>query len=86
MDARSPLPEYHAGFDRIGHSRNDLVHEGRLSGRKLPNATLQSCSGLVADALDWIDLYLHAVFELGTPRATRFDSNVFQGINAFSLD
>lgn len=67
--------------------RNDLIHEGTLSGRRLPNATVEDCVALAADTLNWIDLYLHAIFGLGSPRAARFDRSVFQeGVNAFSLD
>ena len=81
--SRFGLPSLNPGFRAM---RNDLVHEGTLSGSKMQNATVDGCATLAADALNWIDLYLHAIFDLGNPRAARFDRRTFQGVNAFSLE
>jgi hypothetical protein len=66
--------------------RNDLVHEGHLSGTRFPNKTEIECAQAAAGALDWIDRYICAIFGLGTPRSIRFGMNAFVGINAFSLN
>lgn len=66
--------------------RNDLVHEGTLSGTNFPNSDSAACAQLAASALNWIDLYMHAIFGLGAPRSERFERHAFSGVNAFSLD
>lgn len=38
--------------------RNDLVHEGRLSGSNFPRHTKQDCAAVIADALNWLDEYV----------------------------
>jgi hypothetical protein len=68
------------------HMRNDLVHEGHLSGSNFPNKDLIECANAAASALDWIDRYICKVFGLGAPRRTRFGRNTFINVNAFSLD
>lgn len=89
------VPRINYAADRFGLShlsqqfrnmRNDLVHEGRLSGSKFPNASKEQCAEVVAEALDWIDQYLCSIFGLGTPSHRRFGKNVFIGINAFSAE
>ena len=80
---RFGLPSLNPGFRAM---RNDLVHEGTLSGSDMPNATVEACATFTADALNWIDLYLHAIFDLGNLRAARFDRRTFQSVNAFSLE
>ena len=80
---RLRLPHLPSNFRKM---RNDLVHEGRLSGSHFPNKSDADCCEVVAEALSWIDQYLHAIFGLGQPRRTRFDKNTFQGLNAFSFD
>lgn len=66
--------------------RNDLVQEGTLSGSKFPNSNSVACAELAASALNWIDLYLHATFGLGSPRRERFERHAFAGVSAFSFD
>jgi hypothetical protein len=40
--------------------RNDLVHEGRLSGSNFSNRTKSDCAQVIANALNWLDEYLIA--------------------------
>ena len=42
--------------------RNDLVHEGVLSGTNFPNKTKAECSEVVAQTFNWIDKYVFALF------------------------
>lgn len=44
--------------------RNDLVHEGKLSGSNNPNKSKSDCSSIIADVLNWIDEYVLKVLSL----------------------
>jgi hypothetical protein len=46
--------------------RNDLVHEGVLSGTNNPHKTKAQCQGYAADTLNWIDRYIGEVLGIGT--------------------
>jgi len=65
--------------------RNDLVHEGVLSGSKFPNKNREECGAAAAEALDWIDSYIFAALSLGQVPAPRFAPEGFRGANSFSL-
>jgi hypothetical protein len=65
--------------------RNDLVHEGVLSGSKFPGKDRQACGVAAAEALDWIDEYIFAALALGQVAAARFAPLGFRGANSFSL-
>lgn len=65
--------------------RNDLVHDGVLSGSTFSGRTKQDCARVAADVFDWLDDYFHAVLGLGSVRHRRFDANAFRGLNAFSI-
>lgn len=80
---RFSLPHLGPNFRKM---RNDLVHEGHLSGSRFPNKSHTDCAEAVSEALDWTDRYLCAIFGLGNPRAKRFTKSTFLGVNAFSLD
>lgn len=41
--------------------RNDIVHEGRLSGTNFPGKSKTDCANVVADTLNWIDGYVCAI-------------------------
>ena len=88
--ARVTFAAYRFGLPQLNPSfrtmRNDLVHEGTLSGSKMQNTTVEACAALATGALNWVDLYLHAIFDLGSPQAARFDKSTIQGVNAFSLE
>lgn len=77
------LPQLSRNFRNM---RNDLVHEGHLSGSNFPNKDIIACAQAAASALEWIDVYICKVFGLTLPRLTRFGPNTFVNINAFSLD
>lgn len=66
--------------------RNDLVHEGTLSGSRFINKNADDCAVAVAAALEWIDLYIHAALGLGVVAVNRFPANSYKGLNAFSLE
>ncbi|RRV39249.1 hypothetical protein EGJ09_25590 [Pseudomonas sp. p106] len=71
--------------DDFRNMRNDLVHEGRLSATKFPNKVELDCSTAAAEALEWIDQYMHAALGLGPVVKNRFPANTYRGLNAFSL-
>jgi hypothetical protein len=66
--------------------RNDLVHEGTLSGTGFVNKTAADCAIAAAAALEWIDMYMHSALGLGPVGVNRFPPNTYKGLNAFSLD
>jgi hypothetical protein len=80
--SRFGLPALSADFRNM---RNDLVHEGSLSGTRFPNKTVDDCGRAVAEALDWIDGYLFAALGLGPVPVARFSRLNFRGANSFSL-
>lgn len=47
--------------------RNDIVHEGVLSGDNFANKTKAECAKVVVDTLNWIDSYILAALSL-TPK------------------
>lgn len=65
--------------------RNDLVHEGTLSGTGFPGKAASDCGLATAQALDWIDLYVFATLRMGKPGRARFTAEPFRGANSFSL-
>jgi hypothetical protein len=80
---RFSLPRLGSDFRDM---RNDLVHEGTLSGTKFQNKTVAECALAVTEALAWIDNYIHAALGLGPVEIRRFPSSSYRGLNAFSLD
>ena len=65
--------------------RNDLIHEGTLSGTRFPDKDATACGIAAAEALDWIDSYVFAALQLGPIPSTRFAREGFRGVNCFSL-
>ncbi len=65
--------------------RNDLIHEGTLSGSHFSSKSKSNCAAVVTEALNWIDTYLHTVLCLGAVRRIRFDANEIAQLNSFSL-
>lgn len=45
--------------------RNDIVHEGVLTGSNFPGRTKEQCADVIADTLNWIDRYVAAALSLG---------------------
>jgi hypothetical protein len=63
--------------------RNDIVHEGVLSGSNFPGRSKTDCARVVTDTLNWLDAYCLAVLGssgsvVGTPRwsGSDLDSNI----------
>lgn len=44
--------------------RNDIVHEGVLSGTNFSNKTKTECSTVIADTLNWVDKYILSMLNL----------------------
>ncbi|MHC2633947.1 hypothetical protein ACVME5_006630 [Bradyrhizobium liaoningense] len=65
--------------------RNVLIHEGSLIGGSFRGTSLQDCTNVVADVLNWFDEYLHSVLSLGPVRRKRFKASDFLGLNAYSI-
>jgi hypothetical protein len=67
------------------YMRNNLVHEGRLLGGQFSGSTLKDCAVVAADVFNWFDAYMHSVLGLGAVRHTRFASDNFINLNAYSI-
>ncbi|MBN9519217.1 hypothetical protein J0H58_11965 [bacterium] len=65
--------------------RNDLIHDGTLSGTSYSGKAAEDCRAVAVAVLNWIDLYLHAALGLGPVRRVRFDPHSLDGLNAYSL-
>ena len=47
--------------------RNDIVHEGVLSGSNFPNKSKSQCATVIADTLNWLDAYALGVINIPAP-------------------
>ena len=65
------------GLTQLGQDyknmRNDIVHEGMLSGRNFVGKTKSDCVAVIASTMNWIDEYILAVLDapcgiIGRPR------------------
>ena len=65
--------------------RNDLIHDGTLSGTHFPGKTADDSRQVAVAVMNWIDGYVHAALGLGPVRKTRFDPHSLDGLNAYSL-
>lgn len=66
--------------------RNDIVHEGRLSGSNYRGKTKSDCAEVVASALNWIDNYVCAVLTIGNPAVNRWNPRIIEaGLPALSI-
>ena len=67
--------------------RNDIVHEGVLSGSNFERKSKKDCANVVADVLNWIDSYVLAVLgKSGFQRKPRWKGIVLEtGLPAFSI-
>jgi hypothetical protein len=52
------------------HMRNDIVHEGVLSGSNFPGKSKSECAAVVAETMNWLDAYVCAV--IGIPNIPGF--------------
>ena len=46
--------------------RNDIVHEGVLSGSNFSNKTKSECSAVIVDTLNWVDSYILSMLNLSS--------------------
>jgi len=58
--------------------RNDVVHEGKLSGANYRNKTKSDCAVVVSSALNWIDNYVCAVLAMRKPSTPRWNPRVLE--------
>lgn len=65
--------------------RNDLIHDGTLSGTTFQNKSADDGRAVAIVVLNWIDRYLHAALGLGPVRKNRFDPHSLDSLNAYSL-
>jgi hypothetical protein len=65
--------------------RNDLIHDGTLSGATFANKTADDGRAVAIDVLNWIDRYVHAALGLGPVRRNRFGPHSLDSLNAYSL-
>jgi hypothetical protein len=47
--------------------RNDIVHEGVLSGSNFPGKSKSECAAVVAETMNWLDTYVFAVVGIPNP-------------------
>jgi hypothetical protein len=50
--------------------RNDIVHEGKLSGTNFRNKTKADCAQVTADSLNWIDKYMLSILTIDHSKIT----------------
>lgn len=65
--------------------RNDLIHDGTLSGTTFRNKTADDGRQVAISVLNWIDGYVHAALSLGPVRRTRFGPHSLDSLNAYSV-
>ncbi|WP_207184127.1 hypothetical protein [Methylobacterium indicum] len=52
---RYNIPQLSHDFTKM---RNDIIHEGVLSGTNFPNKSKSDCAAITASALNWLDEYV----------------------------
>jgi hypothetical protein len=81
------LPNYISNGNKCYYfidMRNDLIHEGKLSGSRFPNKNKFDCIGVTVDVLNWIDAYFFAILRLRQPYTIRYKVGNFHELNSFS--
>lgn len=80
------------GLTPLGHDyknmRNDIVHEGRLSGSNFPNQSKNNCAEVISSTLNRIDLYVIRVLDFtnSVSNMPRWKgSRLNAGLPAFSI-
>lgn len=70
------------------YMRNDIVHEGKLSGSNFSNKSKAECAQVIAETLNWIDEYIAKVCAINT-HVISFDRwvarDIEHGLPAFSF-
>lgn len=80
--SRFGVPTLSADFKNM---RNDLIHDGCLSGSRFANKSKNECAQVAAEVFNWFDNYLHASMHLGSPVKQRFSKLNFLSLNSYSL-
>lgn len=58
---RFGIPELSSDYKNM---RNDIVHEGKLSGSNFRNKTKQECAQVTTDVLNWVDKYILSILSI----------------------
>jgi hypothetical protein len=66
--------------------RNELIHDGQLIGRRFLGPDKLACAAVVAEVLNWFDLYVFTALGMGAPAKPRFSNTEFVGLNAYSIN
>jgi len=64
--------------------RNDLVHDGKLSGSRFQNKNVFQCNSVSKDVLHWLDEYIFAVFGLCGLSTNRYDDPTLM-LNSYTV-
>ena len=74
------------GIQRLSRNfhkmRQDLIHEGKLSVNKFAGHSKEECALVCGDVLNWIDKYVHKVFQLNVPRPVRYKKDDLLSMNS----
>lgn len=65
--------------------RNNLIHEGKLLGGTFSGSSINECSVVAADLMNWFDNYIHSVLNLGQVKKKRHLATDFINLNAYSI-
>ena len=82
--ARFNIDELPRDFKKM---RNDLVHEGKLSGSNYKDKTKTECAETIAQVLNWLDFYFVKILEIENhfTLGNRFSHHDIIGLPSFSL-
>ena len=64
--------------------RDELIHDGRLIGKRFKGQDIADCARVAAEVLNWFDSYIFSVFQFGQPQP-RFTVGDFSSLNAYSI-
>lgn len=85
--------------ENFKNMRNELIHDGRLSGKRFKGRDVADpahaeaaaevrdragCAEVAAEVLNWFDSYIFSVFQLGH-HEPRFKGRDFLSLNAYSI-
>jgi hypothetical protein len=64
--------------------RNDLVHDGKLSGSRFQNKDVFQCNAVSKDVLHWLDEYIFAVFGIAGLSTNRYNDTTLL-LNSYTV-
>lgn len=81
---RYKLTELSSDYKKM---RNDIVHEGKLSGSNFNNKTKHDCAQVTSDSLNWIDRYILSILSIDASKVKeRWNSGLVEsGLPALSF-